>query len=159
MNPSNFKTVILEQMQSASASGDVFGTVDTKGFDYMVMQCELATVSAAHTAMEILRMGEADTVPTDVTTDCTVLPALSCGAAVAATCENILPALSSTKQNLFQFNVDLRGRKRYLAIDLTPVQTCSWISMVAHLFRNNSGDDPLATVATTADGLRLVANV
>jgi hypothetical protein len=158
MNPPVCKTVVLEEMQSASASGDVFATVDTKGYDYMVLQCELATVSAAHTAMEILRIGEADTVPTDVTTDTTVLPAFSCGAAVAATCDNILPALSSTKQNLFQFNIDLRGRKRYLALDLTPVQTCSWISLNAHLFRNNSGDDPIETVATTSDGLRLVAS-
>jgi len=155
MNPSNVKTVILEETQSATSSGDVFATVDTKGYDYMVFQVLAGTAEAAGSA-EILRIGESDTTPTDVTTDCTVLPAFSCGAAVAATCDNTLPAISSTKQNIYQMNMDLRGRKRYIAVDFTPVKQLVAISLLAHLFKNNSGDDPLATQATTADGLRLV---
>ena len=158
MNPSNFKTVILEETQSATSSGDVFATVDTKGYDYMVFQILSGTHEAAETSLEILRLGHADTTPTDVTTDCTVLPAFSCGAAVAATCSNILPPGSSTKQNIYQMNVDLRGKKRYFAVDYTPVKQTVAISLIAHLFRNNSGDEPLTTQATTADGLRLVAS-
>lgn len=159
MNPSNFKSVIMEEAQSATSSGDVFATVDTKGYDYMCLEIQSGTHEAAETSLEILRLGEADTVPTDVTTDTTVIPALSCAAAVAATAENILPAGSSTKQNLYRFNIDLRGRKRYIALDYTPVKQTVGIGLVAHLFRNNSGDDPLLTAATTADGYRLIANV
>jgi hypothetical protein len=158
MNPGNFKTVILEETQSATSSGDVFATVDTKGYDFMVFQILSGTHEAAETSLEILRLGHSETTPTDVTTDCTVLPAFSCGAAVAATCENILPAGSSTKQNVYQFNVDLRGKRRYFAVDYTPVKQTVAISLLAHLFRENQGDDPIATVATTSDGLRLVAN-
>jgi len=156
MNPSNMKTVILEETQSATSSGDVFATVDTKGYDYCVFQILAGTGEAAQTSVEILRMGHADTVPTDVTTDTTVLPAFSCGAAVAATCDSILPALSSTKQNIYQMNIDLRGKKRYLAVDFTPVKQTVAISLLAHLFRENQGDNPLATLATTSDGIRLV---
>lgn len=158
MNPGNMKTVILEETQSATSSGDVFATVDTKGYDFCVFQILSGTHEAAETSLEILRLGHQDTVPTDVTTDTTVLPAFSCGAAVAATCSNILPPGSSTKQNIYQFNIDLRGKKRYLAVDYTPVKQTVAISLIAHLFNNNMGDNPLATQATTADGLRLVAN-
>ena len=159
MNPSNFKSVVLVAAQSASSSGDVFATVDTKGYDYMVMDVHAGTSSVAETALEILRVGESNTAPTDVTTDCSVLPAFSCAAAVTTTASNVLPANSSTKQNIHRFNMDLRGRQRYIAIDFTPVvQITGTILMIANLFRNNSGDDPLATAVTTEDGLRLVAN-
>lgn len=158
MNPTNSKTVILEEAQSASSSGDVFATVDTLGFDYMVFDICSGTHEAAETSLEILRLGESDTAPTDVTTDCTVLPAFSCGAATAATCDNILPAGSSTKQNVYRFNMDLRGRKRWIALDYTPVKQTVGISLVAHLFRANDGVDPLVTAATTADGFRMIAN-
>lgn len=158
MNPSNFEVVQLEEGQSATSSGDVFATVDTKGYDYCVLDVHTGTAAAAETALEILRVGEADTVPTDVTTDTTILPAFSCAAAVAATAENILPAGSSTKLNTYRMNIDLRGRKRYLAIDFTPVLETKNISIIANLFRNNTGDEPLTTQATTADGLRLVAS-
>lgn len=160
MNPSNFKSIVLEPAQSASASGDVFATVDTKGYDYMSLELLSGTHAAAETALEILRLGESDTVPTDVTTDTTIIPALSCAAAVGATASNILPPGSSTKQNIYRFNVNCTGRKRYIALDYTPVQQVAGsILMVAHLFRNNSGDDPLLTAATTADGFRFVADV
>ena len=156
MNPSESKSVTLEANQSATSSGDVFATVDTKGYDYMCLDIYAGTAEAAMTALEILRMGESDTVPTDVTTDCTVLPALSCAAAVCATASNILPAGSSTKENTYRFNVDLRGRKRYIGVDYTPVKQTVDILMVAHLFKNNTGDDPHVTQATTADGFRIV---
>ena len=112
MNPSNFKSVVLEAAQSASSSGDVYAVVDTKGYDYMCLEIHAGTHEAAETALEILRLGEADTAPTDVTTDTTILPAFSCAAAVAASASNILPAGSSTKQNIYRFNMDLKVRKR-----------------------------------------------
>ena len=159
MNPSNFKTVIMEILASSSSSSDEFSTVDTKGFDYMVMDVLHGTHEDTETALEILRVGESDTVPTDVTTDCTVLPAFSCAAAVCATAENILPAASSTKLNIDRINMDLRGRKRYIAIDWTPVkQTVDGWAVVAHLFRTHLGDDPWETHATTADGFRISLN-
>ena len=158
MVPGNFKTVILEETQSATSSGDVFATVDTKGYDFMVFQILSGTHEAAETSLEILRMGHADTTPTDVTTDTTVLPAFSCAAAVAATAENILPPGSSTKQNIYQMNIDLKGKKRYFAVDYTPVKQTVAISLLAHLFRGNQGDDPVETQATTSDGMRLVAS-
>lgn len=157
MNPSNFKSVVMEILASSSSSSDEFSTVDTKGFDYMVMDVYHGTHEAAETALEILRVGESDTAPTDVTTDCDVLPAFSCAAAACATADNVLPAASSTKLNIDRINMDLRGRKRYIAIDWTPVkQTVDGWAVVAHLFRNNMGDDPVETQATTADGFRII---
>ena len=159
MNPSNFKSVVLEAAQSASSSGDVFATVDTKGFDYMCLELHSGTHETIETSVEILRLGESDTAPTDVTTDTDILPAFSCAAAVTATADNVLPPGSSTKQNIYRFNMDLKGRKRYIGIDYTPVtQVAGTVLMVAGLFRNNSGDDPTATQATTADGYRMVAS-
>jgi len=159
MNPTNFKTVIMEEGQSASSSGDCWAVVDTLGFDYMCLEVNSGSHEAAETSLEILRVGESDTAPTDVTTDCTILPAFSCGAAVAATCDNILPPGSSTKQNVYRFNMDLRGRERYISVDYTPVtQVADGLSFIAKLFRANDGDEPLATAATTVDGFRLIAN-
>ena len=158
MNPSNSKTVILEEGQTASSSGDVYAVVDTLGYDFMVLEIFSGTHEAAETALEILRLGESDTAPTDVTTDCDILPQFSCAAAVAATAELILPAGSSTKQNIYRFNIDLRGRKRYIGLDYTPVTQVVALSTIAHLFRNNEGEEPLTTAATTADGFRLIAD-
>lgn len=158
MNPSNSETKILTEGTTCAASGDVFAKVDTKGYDYMVLEILAGTWSAAETSIEILRVGESDSDPSDVTTDCDILPGFSCAAAACATADNILPPGSSTKQNIYRFNMDLRGRKRYIALDFCPVLQVPGVAFLAHLFRNNIGDEPLTTQATTADGFRFIAS-
>jgi len=138
-----------------TSAGTVFGVVDTKGFDFCIIDVCAGTGEAASTAITELNMSESDTLLTAVS-DGTAVTAFVGAAAISTSAGFVLPALSSTTQNSFQMNVDLRGRKRYLAIKFAPTKQTVGVRSAAHLFNANDAAD-ICTVATGTAGLRLIA--
>lgn len=160
MVPGNSKTIpMFDGITGMTSAGTVFGQVDTIGHDYLNVNLAAGTGAGAQTAVTALRFCESDTDSAMTAyTDGTPITAFVGAVAVSTSAGFVLPALSSTKQNIYRFNMTLLGRKRYIGIDLAlPEQTVSVVAL-ATLDRTEDSAVASATQATTADGTRLVVS-
>lgn len=126
---------------SASLASDASHTavIDTLGYDRLSLGVAFSTV--AQTTPEItLKVGEGDT--TSAFTD---IPELIAGGASGFT--KPVPPTNTSVPNTMQFDLDLRNRKRYLLLTVTPFTT-KVVTSFATLGRPDSGPP-----AATADGL------
>ena len=154
----NTKTVLGAIEISCTAAATNFAAIDTMGWDYLELDVVAGTGSAAETSLTALRCGHSDTAPTDVTTDTTSLAFATGAAATSTTAGFVLPALSSTKLNVYRFNVDLKGRGRYVACEMVNTTVINaGCAFVGRLSRRETGQE-MGTVATGTDGCRLVAS-
>lgn len=157
MLPDSETKIMVEAGQCTSA-GTVVGTLDTYGADFAVIDVIAGSADAAVTQLTSLRMAEDDTQSAFTAhTDGDAVTSFVGATATSTSAGFVLPALSSTKQNIYRFNVDLRGRKRYLGVDITIAKQTEGVGMVGHLFRNESAP-AMATAATSADGARLIVS-
>lgn len=152
----DFKTIPMFEGLTMTSAGTVFGTVDTYGYDYLAIDLEAGTGEAASTAVTTLRLCEDDTAPTAYT-DGDAVTACVGAAATSTSAGFVLPALSSSYKNIYRFNIDLRGRKRYIGINFAPTKQTVGVGCQAHLFRAKTGP-AMETAATSADGARLVVS-
>lgn len=158
-----FKTVPLFEGLTMTSAGTVIGAVDTKGFNFLVIDLVAGTGEAASTAVTTLRLAENDTVTAEssvtayTTAGNTPITQFVGAAAVSTSAGFVLPALSSTVQNVFRFNVDLRGRKRFISLNFAPEKQTVGVSAHAMLFRSNV-DPAMVTAATTVAGARLIVS-
>ena len=136
MVPSDTKWVILNAGQTtiSALSTANSGYVDTKGFNYLQLGLFEGSASAA-TAIHALEIGEDDTVPTAFS-NMTKITALCAGTVVDTTNAFIAPTPSSAaaNYNTYRWNIDLRGRKRYIGLSYEPAVTAR-ILMLAVLSR------------------------
>lgn len=150
------KSHIMKLAASASSAGVVFGQIDTKGFNFLTIDLMTGTVASAETAVTTLQLGESDTAPTDVTTDCDAIAALTGAAATSTTAGFVLPPASSATANLYRFNIDLRGRKRYIAATFVAAgQIAAGVAMIGHLHRTEV-TPAMSTIGTATAGARLI---
>lgn len=148
------KVIPMFEGLTMTSAGTVFGTVDTRGFDFCQINLEAGTGAAASTAVTTLRLAESDTLLTAYTGGTAVTQFVG-AAAISTSAGFVLPALSSTKKNVYQMNVDLRGRKRYLGLDFAPEKQTVGVGCQAALSRAADHAD-IKTVATGTDGFRLI---
>lgn len=152
------KTIPMFEGLTMTSAGTVFGSVDTLGFDQLRIDLIAGTGAAAQTAVTTLQLCESDTAPTAYT-DGDAITACVGAAAVSTSAGFVLPALSSTKQNTYQFNLNMVGRKRYIGINFAPTLQTVGVGCLASLSRKNTGVNPAnETQATGSDGTRLVVN-
>jgi hypothetical protein len=152
------KTVVLAEGLTMTSAGTVMGTLDTYGFDFAAIDVCAGTGEAASTAVTTLRMCESDdTTSLTAYTDGDAVTAFVGAAATSTSAGFVLPALSSTKQNVYRFNVDLKGRKRYLGVNFAPEKQTVGVSVTAQLHRAEDGP-AMETAATSADGARVVVS-
>lgn len=154
MVPSAQKTLPMFEGLTMTSAGTVFGTIDTRGFDFCQINLVAGTGEAASTAVTTLRVSEADTLLTAYTGG-TAVTNLVGAAAVSTSAGFVLPALSSTVQNVFTMNVDLKGRKRYLGLNFAPEKQTVGVSAHAVLSRVADGAD-IRTIGTATAGNRLI---
>ncbi len=139
--------VPMREIDTVAGGTAAFGVIDTKGFDYATLLYLTAAATAA-SSQDKLNLAEDDTEPTAFT-DATEVDGFD-GAN-----DYTIVAESTTKSNVYQFNVDLRGRKRFLAMEYESDATHSGC-MLACLMRKHVG--PPETVATTLHGVRNIVN-
>lgn len=165
MMPDNNKVVSIIPPTITLTAGSLGGTgyCDTRGFDHLqlimsqIIQTECVQV-------QTLIVGENDTVPANAA-GLAAIPALSCAAAVTTTALNVLPAPNSVVSNIYRWNIDLKGRKRYIGINYVPGVTASvdHVSCIGILSRCQSGPPESVstslTGATIASALRIDASV
>jgi hypothetical protein len=89
--------------------------IDTLGSDQVTIDLNLGTATAT-TAASVLKLAEGAT--TSAFDD---IPAYTGGTAVSSSVGFVIPARSATNvSDMVTFNVDMRGRKRYLELEVTP---------------------------------------
>jgi len=158
MVPSNTKTIPMFEGLTMTSAGTVFGQVDTKGADFLIIDVNAGTGDGAQTAVTTLRVCESDTDSAMTAyTDGDAVTAFVGAAAVSTSAGFVLPALSSTKQNNYRMNINLTGRKRYIGINFAPTLQTVGVSGTATLGRIEDGVD-VGTAATSADGTRVIVS-
>lgn len=163
MVPGNYriKQLIVPTTAITAASTANWGYVDTQGYDYLCIDLVEMSASAA-TQITGLRVREDDTVPTAFT-DMSAIVAL-CGAAATSTSAGFAlpyPNSAAASGNNYHFNIDLKGRKRYMGVDYIP-SVSTQAAAVALLLRSEDGIPSTSTekaITTTAVSLRLSVSV
>jgi len=124
MVPSETKCVCLFPPQTGAAASTFEGGVDTLGYDYCVIDFINGSAATDSVAATFIQCSESDTQLCTNYTDGTAIVALTGAAAVSATAGFVLPTPSTCAVvpvgSHYRFNIDLRGRKRYLGILWTP---------------------------------------
>ncbi len=157
MNTQSKSVVMVEGLTLASAATTI-GIIDTLGADYLTIDVVAGSGDAASTAVTVLRCAESDTDSAMTAhTDGDAITACVGAAVVSSTAGFALPALSATKQNSYRFNIDLKGRKRYIATDFGVEKNTVGIGMVGTLSRIADGAD-IVTQATGVDGTRVIVD-
>lgn len=131
------KVVIPIEAVTTTASTALTGNIDTKGYDYLIVNCIQGTQSAT-TKPTTLKLSECDTTVVNQFTD---VPGC-----LGGTDFTIPESYTSTTsgQWVAQFNVDLRGRKRYIKVAHYP-GTVTYVTCCAMLFRGETAPDSAAT--------------
>jgi len=151
MVPSETKTLVMIPPGTVAAASTTEGGVDTYGYDYCTIDVINGNTATNATAVTFIQLSESDTQFCTNYTDGAAIVAFTGAAAVSATAGFVLPTPSTCTVvpvgSTFRFNVDLKGRMRYLGLLVTPAQTWS-LSAVAHLTRVQDG--PATKVVTPA---------
>lgn len=139
---------------TVAAASTTQGGVDTLGFDYCTIDVINGNIATSATAVTFIQVSESDTVLPTAYTDGAAIVALTGAAATSVTAGFVLPTPSTCTVvpvgSNFRFNIDLRGRMRYLGLLVTPAQTWS-LSAVAMLSRAHVDPAmPVVAVATNS---------
>jgi len=110
--PSQSKQAIIISQASTTNGATATGYVDTLGYDYLTVDVITSTSNAASNNPSVLKLGEGDTTASfsDVS------------GTVGDTDWTIPDSVTSGNWGV-RFNVDLRGRKRYVNVSLSPTTT------------------------------------
>lgn len=102
--------------------------IDTKGFDFASIDVMLSAADVVSNVPQTLKLQEADVTNATSLTDINEFKA-GTGFTI-----NPVAGTSTAVQNIYKFEADLRGRKRYLAVELSP-RTTQVVAAVANLSR------------------------
>jgi hypothetical protein len=111
---------------------------DTKGLERANVRISMPTSATTSAVYTTLKWSESDTVTS--VSSMTDIVALTGGTATSTSAGFVLPT-SATLENggVVEFQIDLRARKRYMALSITPAQT-QILGVVADFEANESGD-------------------
>ncbi len=131
----DIKTVVLLSPATIATNSTTSARVDTAGFKYVKIQCIHPTGSNASTSAQwgVCKLTEAD------------VTSVSSGSAIVAftgTTNTVTDATNgyvitsynnSSTARITEFNVDCRGRKRYLFLTIQAPASVSTVCAIAHL--------------------------
>lgn len=146
----NTKRVLAVNQASTTNGATASGNIDTLGFDYASIDVLLTTSNNTTNNPSVLKVSESDDTVATNFSDITELVGDGTGgftipAAITAATSVVGPAAT--------INVDLRGRKRYLKVSVSPVTTQS-VTVLAQLSKGeqaiNSAADANADVLVEA---------
>lgn len=146
---------LLLDATTSAASATNAGTytsanIDTLGLDYVSIDISATTQSASTQAgsPSVLKIQESDTTVVTSFADCVNFRGAS---ATATNVDFVVPIGKTSGQNAYKFNVDCRGRKRYLNVVISPT-TSQTFQVTANGFRSEQS----AVTAAKANVLALI---
>jgi hypothetical protein len=116
----SLKPVLCFADVSATNGATQTGRVDTLGYDFLCLSLVQATASATNTQPTVMKLTEGDTT---VISNASAIVAFTGGTATSTSVGFVIPAGNTSATTIQQFNVDLRGRKRYLFLSVSPATT------------------------------------
>lgn len=128
MLPMNKKVIALVPASVATSATAAGPLIDTKGYKYMSLDVFAATADVVSNTLAVLKLQEADTTDATNLVDVTAFKAGS-GFTLATNA-----GTNSSTPNIWAMLVDLRNRKRYLQVSVTP-KTTMVMSALATLSR------------------------
>lgn len=130
MNPVSKQVIAINQASTTNA-GTASGNVDTLGYDYATIDVITTTSDDTTNNPSVLKLSESD--------DTVVTNFANVSGTVGDT-DWTIPAAVTTGDWGVKFGVDLRARKRYLKVSLSPLTTQS-VTAIANLFKGDEGPD------------------
>jgi len=127
-NPAPTFDVVLSPA-SYTNGATAAANLDTKGYDFVSICLAASTSNDATNNFSTLKLAESDDTETTNFADITAFVGDGTGGFT-------VPSALTTGSQAFQFDVDLRGRKRYLRLSVTPLTT-QVLSAVAALFKGD----------------------
>lgn len=139
------KSVSMQVPISRSSAQTSETYVDTKGYSYCTIEVHTDSAAAATSKLHTtgLTLAEGDTTSSFATIS----------GCVAGT-DYTVPTPSTVVGNIYRLGVDLKGRKRYLQITVSPLGAAILMSSHAHLSR--AAEMP---ASTTEQGTVLTHNI
>mgnify|MGYP003394132756 FL=1 len=126
MNPQS-KAVLALATTSVTNAGTATGSVDTLGYDFLALDLLQTTSNAVSNNLSVCKLSESDT--TDATNYSDVPAFVGDG-----TGGFTIPNADTSNSQLYKFNMDLRGRKRYIKLSASPLTTQS-LTAIANLHK------------------------
>ena len=136
------KAVLALATTSVTNAGTATGVVDTLGYSRLSLDVLQTTSNAVTNNLSVCKLSESDT--TDATNYSDITKFVGDGAGGFT-----IPAADTSNSQLYKFNLDLKGRKRYIKFTGSPVTTQS-LTAIANLTRGEN--DPI-TAATAGVAL------
>jgi len=138
------KHAVLVTPASFTNGATASGYVDTKGYDYVEIEITAATANVVSNSPSVCKLQESDT--TDATNFADITGAVG---GTSFTIGNDLTSLPNQRA----FCVDLRGRKRYIQVVVSP-RTTQIMSVTAQLGRGEQ-----APVTATKAGVQALVTI
>jgi hypothetical protein len=138
------KTIVAVNAVSKTNGATASGLIDTMGYDWCTIDIIATTADVVSNKPTVLKIQEADDTNASNLADITAF-------ATPASIPNANTAATAVLQNNYKFNVDLRGRKRYLSPTYSPATTQT-VTIVANLGRGEQAP----VTATKANAMTLV---
>lgn len=115
-------------------------TMDTIGNAYMNVLVSIGTHATNGAAIGTLKFSESDTVTSP--SSMTDIAALTGGTATSTSVGFVIPGASALGDGaVLEFDIDLRGRQRYLGLSITPGTTTMNIGAIGVLIRGKQSRD------------------
>lgn len=121
----NAKAVLVLATTSLTNGATGTGSVDCMGFDKLSLDILQTTSNNTTNKLATCKLSESDT--TDATNFSDITAFVGGGAGGFT-----VPAADTSNSQLYKLNVDLRGRKRYIKLSVSPVTTQS-LTAIANL--------------------------
>lgn len=112
------KIVFALDETSTTAAATATARIDTLGYDYLSIGVRLGTSNVVSNKPTVLKLQEADT--TDATNMANITGFVG---GTDFSIPNANTAATAVLQNDHMFNVDLRARKRYIGVSVSPATT------------------------------------
>lgn len=135
------KAVMVLAPTSTTNGATATGTLDCVGYDWLTLDVFQTTSNTPTNNLSTCKLSEGD--DTNTFTDITALVGDGAGGFT-------IPNADSSNPQLYKFNLDLRGRKRYLKLTLTPLTTQTLMALA------NLGRGEIAPTTATRAGTALL---
>ena len=104
----------IRGLTASNGGTQMYGYVDTLHYDHAIISVYMTTSNDTTNNPSVLKLSESD--------DTVVTNFANISGAVGDT-DFTIPAADTSASAIYKFNVDLRGRKRYIKLSVTPVTT------------------------------------
>lgn len=136
------KTVVAINAAAPTNGETVTGQIDTLGYDFATIDIIATTANVVSNKPATVKLQELDTTVVSSFADIS-----GAKGGTDFTIPNANTAATAVVQNIYSFNVDLRGRKRYIQVAYSPLTTQT-VTAVAKLHRGEQA--PITAVAANA---------